>query len=101
MLVGDEESDRALSLTQRGLPGVLALGLSISLDELAIGFSAGLLRLPLVPLVIAIGAQAFLVTLLGVSLGRRVGEHWRESAERVAGAALIALGVTLIVLRVT
>jgi putative Mn2+ efflux pump MntP len=101
MLVGDEESDRALSLTQRGLLGVLALGLSISLDELAIGFSAGLLRLPLVPLVIAIGAQAFVVTLVGVSLGRRVGEYWRESAERVAGAALIALGVSLIVLRVT
>jgi putative Mn2+ efflux pump MntP len=54
-----------------------------------------------VPLVIAIGAQAFVVTLLGVSLGRRVEEYWRESAERVAGGALIALGVTLIVLRVT
>jgi putative Mn2+ efflux pump MntP len=57
MLVGDEETDRALSLTQRGLLGGVALGLSISLDELAIGFSAGLPRLPLVPPVIAIGAQ--------------------------------------------
>jgi putative Mn2+ efflux pump MntP len=101
MLVGDDEGDRAISLTQRGPLGAIALGLSISLDELAIGFSAGLLRLPLVPLVIAIGAQAFVVTLLGVSLGRRVGQYWRESAERVAGGALIALGVTLVVLRVT
>jgi len=36
-----------------------------------------------------------------VHLGSRVGERWRESAERVAGAALIALGSTLLILRVT
>jgi manganese efflux pump family protein len=99
ILLSDDESERALSLTQRGLIGAVALGVSVSLDELAIGFSAGLIRLPLVPLVIAIAAQAFAVTLLGVSLGARVGQRWRESAERVAGAALMALGFTLIVLR--
>jgi manganese efflux pump family protein len=85
---------------------VLPMGLDTlrrraGLDELAIGFSAGLLRLPLVPLVVAIALQAFAVTLLGVHLGGQVGERWRESAERVAGAALIALGSTLLVLRVT
>jgi len=95
------EPDRALSLTEGGLFGAVVLGVSISLDELAIGFSAGLLRLPLVPLVVAIAVQALAVTLLGVHLGSRVGERWRESAERVAGAALIALGSTLLILRVT
>jgi putative Mn2+ efflux pump MntP len=53
ILLTDEdggEGDRLLSLTQGGLFGGIALGVSISLDELAIGFSAGLLRLPLVPL---------------------------------------------------
>ena len=98
---GKDEPDRALSLTERGLFGAVVLGVSISLDELAIGFSAGLLRLPLVPLVVAIAVQALAVTLLGVHLGSRVGERWRESAERVAGAALIALGSTLLILRVT
>ena len=95
------EPDRALSLTEGGLFGAVVLGVSISLDELAIGFSAGLLRLPLVPLVVAIAVQALAVTLLGVHLGSRVGERWRESAERVAGAALIALGSTLLILRAT
>jgi putative Mn2+ efflux pump MntP len=97
----DDEGERLLSMTKRGVYGAGALGVSISLDELAIGFSAGLLRLPLLPLIVALGLQAFAVTLLGVSLGRRVGKYWRESAERVAGAALIALGGVLIVLRVT
>ena len=98
---GKDEPDRALSLTEGGLFGAVVLGVSISLDELAIGFSAGLLRLPLVPLVVAIAVQALAVTLLGVHLGSRVGERWRESAERVAGAALIALGSTLLILRAT
>jgi putative Mn2+ efflux pump MntP len=96
-----QEGDRLLLMTRRGFLGAVALGVSISLDELAIGFSAGLLRLPLAPLVIAIGVQAFVVTLIGVRLGSRVGERWRESPERVAGAALIALGATLFAVRLT
>ena len=37
LLMEDAEEDRLLSLTQRGLVGAVALGVSISLDELAIG----------------------------------------------------------------
>ena len=88
MLVEDHDEEDLLSMARRGLFGAVALGASISLDELAIGFSAGLLRVPIVATVIAIGAQAFLVTLIGVRLGSRIGERWRESAERVAGAPL-------------
>jgi putative Mn2+ efflux pump MntP len=92
-----EEEDRLLSLTQRGLFGALLLGVSISLDELAIGFSAGLLRLPILPLVIAVSAQAFIVTQIGLGLGGRVGDGMREASETVAGLALIALGVILLI----
>jgi len=102
MLLANEHEDegaRLLSMTRRGSLGAIALGVSISLDELAIGLSAGLLGLPLLPMVTAIGVQAFVVTQIGIGLGSRVGERWRESAERVAGIALIALGLTLLVLR--
>jgi manganese efflux pump family protein len=92
----DDEGERMLAMTERGIYGALALGIGISLDELAIGFGAGLLRLPLLPIVIAVGLQAFLVTQLGIRLGARLGERWRESAEGVAGLALIALGVVLL-----
>jgi hypothetical protein len=57
----------------------LALGVSISLDELAIGFSAGLLRLPVLPLVIAVAVQAFLVTQIGLHVGARAGATLREA----------------------
>jgi putative Mn2+ efflux pump MntP len=97
----EDEGERLLAMTQRGLYGAIALGLSISVDELAIGFSAGLLHLPLLPLVLVIGVQTFIVTQVGVRLGARLGERWRESAERVAGAALISLGLILLAVRLT
>jgi len=97
LLSKDEEDDRLLTLTRRGLIGALALGVSISLDELAIGFSAGLLRLPVPALVIAVSVQAFVVTQLGLRLGGRLSETARDAAEKLAGLALLALGAILLV----
>jgi putative Mn2+ efflux pump MntP len=93
----DTDGERLLSLTRQGTRGAVALGLTISLDELAIGFSAGLLRLPPVPLIIAIAVQAFVVTEIGVRVGRHVGKRWQESAERIAGVALVVLGLVLLI----
>jgi putative Mn2+ efflux pump MntP len=101
LLAESDEEDRLLSLTRRGLFGALALGVSISLDELAIGFSAGLLRLPIPAMVIAIAAQAFIVTQIGVRIGARVGERMREATEQLAGLALVALGVILLITQLT
>jgi putative Mn2+ efflux pump MntP len=101
LLVQSDEEDRLLSLTQRGMLGAAALGVSISLDELAIGFSAGLLRLPIPATVIAIGAQAVIVTQIGLRLGVRAGEALREVTEKLAGTALIALGAILLTTRLT
>lgn len=99
LLGGEGDEDRVRRLARSRGPIQLALGLSISLDELAIGFTLGLLRLPLWAACLAIALQAALVTQLGLRLGRRVGEGLRENAERVAGAALVFLAVLLAVLR--
>jgi putative Mn2+ efflux pump MntP len=96
LLVAEEDDERLIDMTRRGPLAAIALGVSISLDELAIGFSAGLLRLPVVPMVIVIAVQAFAVTQVGVRLGGSLGRRWREATERVAGIALIALGVILL-----
>jgi putative Mn2+ efflux pump MntP len=49
--------------------GALLLGLSISLDELAIGFTIGVLRLPAGLVIVPIALQAFIATQLGLRLG--------------------------------
>jgi putative Mn2+ efflux pump MntP len=80
-------------------PGLFLLGLSVSLDELAVGFTLGLLRLPVVLVIVLIAAQAFVATQLGLRLGARLSAHLREGAERLAGAALVALGLVLLLER--
>jgi putative Mn2+ efflux pump MntP len=91
----DEEEKAARIITSRGL-ALIALGLSISLDELAIGFTIGLAHLPASIVVVAIALQAFIAAQLGLAIGAKIGERWRERAELVAGIALILLGVYLI-----
>lgn len=91
----DEEEQLSLLARTRGL-AVLGLGVSISIDELAIGFTIGLLKFPLLVILLLIGIQAFLVTQLGIRLGQRLGERIREGAERLAGVALAGLGLVLL-----
>jgi len=93
---GNDDKDRASRLaTSHGL-ALVALGISISLDELAIGFSIGLVRLPVPVVIVAIAVQAFVAAQLGLAIGARIGERWRERAEQVAGIALILLGAWLV-----
>jgi len=100
MLVSDNDEHSAADrlAATRGL-AVVALGISISLDELAIGFSLGLAKLPVVPVIIAIAIVALAASQLGLALGAVVGERLREHAEQVAGVALILLGAYLITAR--
>lgn len=90
------EGERLTLLARtRGL-AALGLGVSISLDELAIGFTLGLLRFNVLLVIVLIGMQTLIVTQLGLRLGRRLGERIREGAERLAGIALALLGLVLL-----
>ena len=97
MLLHEEEHDDEKVGQLAGGRGLalLALGISISLDELAIGFTIGLLHLSLWLAVVLIGAQAFLVAQLGLRLGAQLSETLRERAEQLAGLVLLALAVLL------
>jgi putative Mn2+ efflux pump MntP len=92
----DDEGEKVSSLSSRGGLALVGLGISISLDELAMGFTIGLLHLPIVLAVVLIGAQAFAVAQLGLRLGARLRDAAREWAERLAGASLVGLGVLIV-----
>ena len=89
----DVSADRVARLSGGNGLGLLALGLSVSLDELAMGFTIGLLGLPVWLAIALIGAQAFLFAQLGLRLGQRLGEALRERAEQAAGLALLGLAL--------
>jgi manganese efflux pump family protein len=100
----DDEVAKAKALVgARGL-SVIGLGLGISLDELAVGFTLGLTSLPVADVITAIVIQAFLAIMLGQFLGRKARNgSLRLSAERltagtklVAGGVLVALSAVLL-----
>jgi manganese efflux pump family protein len=99
---GQNKSDEAgrlrLLAHARGL-AILDLGLSISVDELTVGLSAGLLGISIVLTVLWVAIQAFVATQVGLGLGGRLGEEVRERAEWVAGASLIGVALILLGLR--
>ena len=97
LLASEREEEQLAELARLRGPGALLLGLSISLDELAIGFTLGLLRLPTILVIALIAAQAIVVTQLGLRLGSRLNSRLREGAERLAGVALAGLAVALLV----
>ena len=85
----------------------LLLAISISLDELAIGFSLGTITVshssgkPVNPfaLCILIGIQGFLMTLIGIALGRTLRTRLRalkEWTELLSAFLLIGLGSWLL-----
>jgi len=71
--------------------------LSISVDELAVGFSIGLIGVPVALTVILIGLQAFCFTLLGLTLGRKLKRYLGEWCEKLTGIALGSLGVWIVI----
>lgn len=93
----DDEADRVLMLRRARGAAILALGLGISLDELAIGFGGGLLRLPILLLAVLIGVQAFTAAQIGMRAGAWLSGETREWAERVAGLMLLAAAVLVVI----
>ena len=82
--------------------------MSISLDELAIGFSLGTIAVSHVSVVtvhpfvicILIGIQGFLMTIIGLSLGRTLRTRLnplKEWSELLSAFLLIGLGIWLLV----
>ena len=101
------QQDVSVSLTPQGRMRrgrALLLALSVCLDELAIGFSLGSITSgknvsPLL-LCLLIGLQGFLLTVIGLSLGRTLRARLKplkEGSEYLSALLLIGLGAWLLV----
>jgi putative Mn2+ efflux pump MntP len=97
---GDDD-DRGRRLASAQGFRIIGLGLSIALDELAVGVSLGLLDINAPLAVTLIAAQALIVAQIGLRLGTRLGDAWGERAEKLAGLALAGYGAFLLLTNVT
>jgi putative Mn2+ efflux pump MntP len=75
---------------------LIMLALSVSIDALAAGFSMGMMDVDLLKLSSILGSVIFIIAVLGLGLGRRVGRYVGSRAELVGGAVLIILGLNIL-----
>jgi len=71
-VIGGDEETKNVSFSSLG--AAMLAGLGISIGELAIGFPMGTSGLPIPATIVSIAAQAFVATLVGISVGKRMGE---------------------------
>ncbi len=97
------ESDVAEAMKQTHGWRLIVLGLSVSVDNLAIGFSLGALvtRQVQLAMLVVIPLQCLLLTGIGLAIGSRIGHALGRSASWAAGLILVVIGVVLIAQRLT
>lgn len=98
-LIFFEDEDDEEEKLERNLIGwaLVVTALSISLDELAVGFSIGLIGVPVTLTIILIALQAFLFTIVGLTLGGRLKRYLGEWSEKLAGIVLGLLGIWILI----
>src|SRR5262249_1893971 len=97
MLLEDDDSVDSKEARSRGLVALILVGLAVSVDELAIGFTLGLLGVSIVPVIVLIAIQAFVLSQVGLRIGARIAHHLAERAEKMAGIAVAVLATGLLV----
>lgn len=78
-----------------GLGRLLVLGLVLSLDNLAVGFGLGSVKVSIVLAIVVIGVVSVVLSLCGLELGGRLGERMGARGELVGGVALMTVGVLI------
>ena len=70
---------------------LLVSGAALSLDDLAVGLALGTVRFPIVLAVTAFGLMSFVMSIIGLQLGAKLGTVTGERGELVAAIMLIGL----------
>ncbi|HEY1405048.1 MAG TPA: manganese efflux pump MntP family protein [Spirochaetota bacterium] len=76
---------------------LLILAIATSIDALAVGISYGVLSKPIVSAAIIIGIVCAAFSVLGITIGKKVGCLLGKRAEIIGGLCLIAIGVKILI----
>ncbi len=80
---------------------LFGLAIATSIDALAVGFSFAFVNIPLFPSVIIIGSVTFVLSILGVYLGKACGCLFGSRIEFLGGLILIIIGVKILIEHLT
>lgn len=91
---GAEEAPAVRALT---VGSVLVLALATSIDALAVGISLAFLDVSVWVAILVIGLTTFVLSLVAVFIGHRVGTRFQRPAEIAGGVVLILIGAQVVV----
>lgn len=91
---GEFQND-SLDIT-RGL-ALFLLSVATSIDALAVGLSFAFLKINITVASLIIGMVAFVFTIFGFIIGRKVGEIIGKRAEAIGGMVLIVIGLRILI----
>jgi putative Mn2+ efflux pump MntP len=76
---------------------LVLLSFATSIDAFAVGLSIVLLKIPVLPSVLAIGLISFLLSIIGLFAGARLGETFGKRMEILGGLILIGIGIRVVI----
>ena len=76
---------------------LLFLAIATSIDALAVGVSYGVLAKPIIGAAIIIGVVCAVFSVIGITIGKKVGCLIGKRAEIIGGVCLIAIGIKILV----
>jgi len=85
---GDRDPTRGLSLVM--------LSIATSIDALAVGFSLSVIGVSIWFPAFIIGLVAGALTVVGMLVGRRIGDRWGPRVEILGGVVLIVIGTRIL-----
>ncbi|WP_254450393.1 manganese efflux pump MntP [Cohnella herbarum] len=95
LLFNDEDESLTLDKELAGWP-LVATAFSISLDELAVGFTAGFIHVPILLTVLLIFSRTFVFTFIGIAFGSKLKPYLGEWSEKASGVLLGVMGIYML-----
>jgi len=72
------------------------LAIATSIDAFAVGITYAVLKTDILIPVIIIGVTAFIFTIIGLYLGKKIGNYFGDKFEILGGTILILLGIKIL-----
>lgn len=93
---GVENKEESETFNIRKLRVLVFLSLATSIDSVALGVTFAFLQEPMVVPILTISIMAFLFTIIGSGLGKKLGHLFGSRMEIIGGIILIGLGIKIV-----
>jgi manganese efflux pump family protein len=88
----EDEDDVDFSMKE-----ITVLAIATSIDAFVVGISFALLNTPIIQPAIIIGVVAFILSFIGVYIGKKLGYLFGKEIEILGGVILILIGISILI----